>query len=119
MAIDVTAAAAASAAAGGASYYVHQAFGVPLDAIGCGLGGAFIGLFAVKAEVSNWRALGQFIGYGIGGAIVGNWASKEATTRELVALLVGIAGGPLVRVVLARAEEAAGIVFDRLKGGKQ
>lgn len=117
---DLTSAAAGSAAASvgavAAAELLKAMFGIPLDALGCGLAGAYIGLHFVNEPMSTARALRLFVGLGLGAAIVGNWASEDERLRELVALGVGIIGVPGTRIAIAHAAEGITFLANLLKG---
>lgn len=115
MSADITAAAAASAAATAASAFLSATFGVPLDAVACGLAGAYIGLHFVKEEMSTGRALRLFIGLGLGAAIVGNWATKDAAGREMASLVVGLIGVPGARFLIDNFGQVISFL-QRMKG---
>lgn len=119
MSADVTAAAAASAAAATASAFLGAAFGLPLDTVCCGLLGSLLGLSAVKESPSTWRAAAQFVGYAIGGALVGTWASSNQIAHNGIAFGVALAGNPLMRLLLSRAEAIGAKWLDKITGANQ
>lgn len=119
MSADITAAAAASAAAATASAFMGAAFGLPLDTVCSGMVGSLLGLSLVKESPGSWRAAAQFLGYGIGAALAAAWMTKEAAGRDGLAFVFAMAGNPLARGVLAKAEDAGAKVWDRIFGAKQ
>ena len=116
MSADLTPAAAASAAAIAATEFLRAGFGIPPDALGCGLAGAYIGLHFVREEMTAGRALRLMVAMGLGAAVVGNYfGPKDAPARELVALIAGIVFVPGARILIERCGELVNMLFDLAK----